>query len=284
MTTNKLLAKSIKGDIKAFHKLFNPFKEELKSFLYRLTTDRYLIEDLYHDTFIRSFDKIQTFKGDSSLKTWIFKISYNLTIDYLRKQNRWAIDHADKSRSFAYSIPGMPAIFEKMNKEAKLGAFEIREHIDFCFTCMGRVLEIEKQVTLILKDIYHFTIKEIAVILDFSPHNIKRLLAAARKTLNEIFEQRCALINKNGVCHQCSELSNWFNGAQKTKEAIVQLNLEKEKHSKKHLFKLRTVLIENINPLNSSGTDLHHLFMDITRVVEGEIKTSEFFKFKERDL
>lgn len=48
--------------------------------------DRNLAEDLCHDIFIRIFTKINSFSGKSSLSTWIFSITRNYCIDYLRKK------------------------------------------------------------------------------------------------------------------------------------------------------------------------------------------------------
>lgn len=67
-----LLDQATRGDIKAFHQLYAPFQRSLKSYLYRLTASRTDAEDLTHDTFVRAFDKLVSFKGKSSLKTWVF--------------------------------------------------------------------------------------------------------------------------------------------------------------------------------------------------------------------
>jgi len=107
------------------------------------------------------------------------------------------------------------------------GEYEIREHIDFCFTCIAKTIEIEKQVAIILKDIYQFEVKEIALILKYSSSNIKKLLLKGRKTLTTIFDKKCALVNKNGACHQCSELNGVFNRKQNQKEELLKLKLVK---------------------------------------------------------
>ena len=49
------------GDIKTFNELFQPYGSSLKSYLYRLLTNREDVEDSYHNTFIKAFEKIGTF-------------------------------------------------------------------------------------------------------------------------------------------------------------------------------------------------------------------------------
>ena len=67
----------------------------------------------------------------------------------------------------------------------------MKEHIDYCFTCMSKTLPIENQVALILKDIYDFQIKEICLILGKTEGVVKHLLNDARNIMTGIFENRC---------------------------------------------------------------------------------------------
>lgn len=284
MQSENELEKAMKGDINAFHSLFDVFKPELKSFLFRLLSDRNLVEDFYHDIFIKAFNKIKSYKGNSSFKTWCFSIASNLCLDYLRKQKRWSPENKENTKKIAESTPEIHQAFMKYVSTASNGEYEIREHIDFCFTCMAKTIEIEKQLSIILKDIYQFEVKEIAVILNYSTSNIKKLLLEGRKTLTTIFEKKCALVNKNGVCHQCSELNGVFNRKQNQKEELLKIKLvkEAEKGNKEDLYSLRTELVRNIDPLNSNGTNLHELLMDVAKYTAGEIKESPFFKLKIR--
>lgn len=279
MNENHELAKAMKGDINAFHALFNDFKPELKSFLYRLLTDRNLVDDFYHDTFIKAFDKIQTYQGKSSFKTWCFSIASNLSIDYLRKKKRWSVQNNEKSKALAINTPSVGPAFMNCHSTSANGSFEIREHIDFCFTCMSKTLEIEKQIAVILKDIYHFEVKEIAIIMDYSVANIKKLLLEGRKTLTTIFDKKCALVNKNGTCHQCSELNGYFNKSQNQQAELMKIKMAKnlKKGNKDDLYKMRVELVQAIDPLNANGANLHEIFMDVTRVAEKEIEKSPFF-------
>jgi len=92
MKKEDILELAITGDINAFQTLFVEFQNQLKSYLYRLITDRNDVEDLTHDTFIKAFTNISTFKQDASLKTWVFRIATNLAYDHLRKLRRWKAD------------------------------------------------------------------------------------------------------------------------------------------------------------------------------------------------
>ena len=277
MEREDILQSAISGDISAFQILFSEFQNQLKSYLYRLLTDRNDVDDLTHDTFIKAFSKISTFNQDSSLKTWVFKIATNLAYDHLRKLKRWQADAQDRGADLAIGSEEVRRAFWTVHDTSNAGAYEMKEHIDFCFTCTSKTLPIENQVALILKDMYDFQIKEIGLILGKTEGVIKHLLNDARNIMTDIFENRCALINKNGVCHQCSHLNEIFNPKQDQQEQLMKLELVKasKKYNREELFALRTVLVKAIDPLHASGTDLHEAIMKCVRTAIGE--ESDFF-------
>ena len=276
-TNSQVLKNALNGDINAFQTLFAEFQNQLKSYLYRLLTDRNDTEDLVHDTFIKSFDKISTFKGNSSLKTWVFQIATNLAYDHLKKYKRWQTDAQEKSRVLASGNADIQKAFLFIKSNATSGAYEIKEHIDFCFTCISKTLLIENQVALILKDIYDFSVNDICLILAKSKGVVKHLLINARKTMTTVFENRCALINKNGVCHQCSELNGFFNPKKNQQEELMKVDLVKasKTFNREELYNLRTTLVREIDPLRSNGTDIQDIIMKCTRVAIGELEKLE---------
>jgi RNA polymerase sigma-70 factor (ECF subfamily) len=272
MEREEVLKFAMAGDINAFQTLFAEFQNQLKSYLYRLLTDRNDVEDLAHDTFIKAFTKISTFNQDSSLKTWVFKIATNLAYDHLRKFKRWQVDAQDRGADLAIGSEQIRQAFWKVHDTSNAGAYEMREHIDFCFTCISKTLPIENQVALILKNIYDFQINEICVILGKTEGVIKHLLNNARNIMTDIFEHRCALINKNGVCHQCSHINEIFNPKHNQQEQLMKLDLVKgsKKYNREGLFTLRTILVKAIDPLQASGTDLHESIMNCVKTAIGE--------------
>src|ERR1700761_6822859 len=259
MKRDDILKTAIEGDINAFQTLFAEFQPQLKPYLYRLLADRNDVDDLTHDTFIRAFSKIATFNQESSLKTWVFKIATNLAYDHLRKLKRWQSDAQDQGANLARGSDEIKQAFRIINQSSNAGVYEMKEHIDYCFTCISKTLPIENQVVLILKDIYDFQVREICLILDKTEGVIKHLLNDARTTMTDIFDHRCALINKEGVCHQCSHINEIFNPKQDQQEALMKLELVKasKKYNREELFALRALLVKAIDPLHASGTDFH---------------------------
>jgi RNA polymerase sigma-70 factor, ECF subfamily len=135
------------------------------------------------------FDKISTFKSTSSFKTWVFTIATNLAYDSIKKRNRWSADAQDKSKAFAISNESIGRAFHIVNNAGGENTYDLKEHIDFCFTCIAKSLPIENQIALILKDVYDFSVNDICLILEKTEGIIKHLLIDARKTMTEIFDQ-----------------------------------------------------------------------------------------------
>ncbi len=141
--------------------------------------------------------------------------------------------------------------------------YDIKNISTLALRALQKNLPIEKQVAVMLKDIYDFSVSEIQVILNKSQGSVKYLLQEGRSIMTEIFNHRCALVNKNGVCHQCSELNAWFNPKQNQQQALMNIELNKQSDfvDRKRLFKIRAELVKAIDPLKSKGTNLQELLL-----------------------
>lgn len=249
--------------INQLHAEFENYRDQLKSYILRITASVADAEDIVQDTFLKAAEKIESYRGESSLKTWIFTIASNLAKDNLRAQRRWTEDVTDLSREAALKNPQFFAEAMAIRTSSPQGDFEIREHITFCFTCIAKSLPLEQQIAILLKEVYEFKVLEIAEILNITEAMAKYYLHAGRSKMIQIFEGRCALINKEGICHQCSELNGIFNPKQNTQQEIMQLELAKQAESgdKEHLFDLRMQIVKQIDPFHSAAAELqlHHL-------------------------
>ncbi|WP_041952302.1 RNA polymerase sigma factor [Spirosoma spitsbergense] len=275
MEQEEELKNALSGDINAFQRLFSAFQSPLKSYLYRLTASRNDAEDLTHDTFIRAYDKLGTFNGESSLKTWVFQIATNLSYNQLNRQKRWTPDVSELAKEL---VGNNESVFNRIMHVWETSTdtrYDMREHIDTCFTCIAKNLSIENQIALMLKDVYDFSVVEIGQILGKREGVVKYLLQDARKTMVTIFDDRCALVSKRGVCHQCSELNGWFNPKENQQEALMKLDLVKgsKKFDRQELYHLRTTLVKAIDPLRSEGAGLQELLLECNRMAMGEISS-----------
>ena len=251
MTTDKLVTE------------FETFRGELKSFILRITASIQDTEDILQDTFIKAHSKIHTFKGESSLKTWVFSIASNLARDLLRSKHRWPENVTDICKDAALSNPQFFHEAMHIRETSPQGKFEIKEHIAFCFTCVSKSLPLEQHLSLLLKEVYSFKVKEIAQIMDQTEAMVKYYLHVARSKMIDVFDHRCSLINKQGICYQCTELNGIFNPKQKEQEELAKIEMAKDakNKNKEELFDLRMKILQELDPFESRAAELqlHHL-------------------------
>ncbi|MDB5284919.1 MAG: polymerase, sigma-24 subunit, subfamily [Bacteroidota bacterium] len=249
--------------IELFTREFESIRAQLKSYLLRITASIADAEDIVQDTYIKALEKLNTFRGESSLKTWLFTIASNLAKDNLRAQKRWVENVTDITKQAALSNRQFFEEAMNIRMTSPQGQFEVKEHIAFCFTCISKSLPLEQQLCVFLKEVYDFKVSEISTILDTNEAMVKYYLHTGRSKMISIFDGRCALINKEGVCHQCSELNGIFNPKQNTQEEIMKIELAKEagKGNKEQLFDLRMAILKEIDPFQSKAGELqlHHL-------------------------
>lgn len=254
---------------------FESFRGQLKSYLLRMTASVHDTEDIVQETYIKAHQKLDTFKGESSLKTWVFAIASNLARDYLKSKKRWTENTTDICKAAALRNEQFFQEAMQIRQTSPQGHFEIKEHIAFCFTCVSKSLPLEHQLTLLLKEVYDFKVKDIAAILRQTEAMVKYYLHTARSKMIEVFDHRCSLINKKGVCHQCTELNGIFNPKQNAEEEKVKIQMVKDAKNKdkETLLDLRMKILRELDPFESPAAELqlHHLEHN-RRVMEDYLK------------
>lgn len=193
------------GDRRAFEALFVPHVGTLRGLLRRMVGPDEEVEDLAQQSLLKAFESIESFRGDSKASTWLCAIGTRLAIDHLRARKRW--------RARAQTIFAAHCL-ENAEAGAAVGAalsqpdfeYDVREHIGYCFTCVGRTLPPDEQAALILRDVLGLTNKEAADAMKLSRSVLRHKLTDARKKMNVVYEDLCALVNKEGACWQCAGL------------------------------------------------------------------------------
>jgi RNA polymerase sigma-70 factor (ECF subfamily) len=199
---DQLVERARGGDREALGSLLEPWRKPLYAYIYRMVTRREDAEDLLQETLLRAVDQVSRFRGESRFKSWLFGIATNVSLDHLRTRKRWRVETQLEGEARARANPERMAQVAAMMAKPDF-AFEIREHIAFCFSCLARSLEPEEQAAIFLKEVAGFSSQEGASILGCSEPQFRHRLSAARRTMIEAYEGMCQLINKTGACWQC---------------------------------------------------------------------------------
>lgn len=82
----EIIERCKRGDLGAFNELIKKYEKQVYNFAYRLTGNYDDANDVAQDAFLRVFNAIQSFRGDSSFSTWLFRITTNVFLDERKKR------------------------------------------------------------------------------------------------------------------------------------------------------------------------------------------------------
>jgi RNA polymerase sigma-70 factor, ECF subfamily len=88
VTDAQLIADILRGDAIAERKLYDAHVDRIYRLAWRMSGDETLARDFTQDTFIRAFDRLADFRGDSSLATWLHSIGTSVILNGLKKVKR----------------------------------------------------------------------------------------------------------------------------------------------------------------------------------------------------
>jgi RNA polymerase sigma-70 factor (ECF subfamily) len=203
---NELLTTARQGGVDALHQLFALHEKDLFRLLYRMLGHRADAEDLLQECWLRGQRAVGSFQGDAvSMRAWWFGIASHLALDCLRVRKRWR----EEAQLIAeQETDSSPVALERLAATVSEPDFryEVKEHIAFCFTCIGRTLEPTEQAALLLCEVFDFSNVEAARILQLSEPVFRHRLSSARQSMTQSFQGLCQLINKTGRCYQCVTL------------------------------------------------------------------------------
>jgi RNA polymerase sigma-70 factor (ECF subfamily) len=267
----ELVALAASGDEDAFAQLVARYQAAIKSYLYRLTACREDAEDLVQEVWIAVFTRLATLTERMEVRTWLFAITTDLAMGEPRVKARWPVEAQAKAKTQVASEPEVDDLLHRTHWESPRARYEMREHIDFCFTCIMKTLPLDEHIAFMLCDLYDLTAAEAAEVLGGSAADIDAAVRQARSTMAHIFEQRCGLIRQQGVCHLCAEFNSIFNPHQSEPQELARLDLVRaaQESEPPDLFALRTSLVRSIDPLNAAGTNLHEVLMRVVRQASG---------------
>ena len=89
MDERELIARVRRGDAVAERELYEAHVDRVYRLAYRMAGDDVLAQDITQDTFIRAFDRIQDFRGESTFSTWLHAIGNSVALNTLRKVKRF---------------------------------------------------------------------------------------------------------------------------------------------------------------------------------------------------
>ncbi len=188
-TDEDLVIKIKNGDQDAFEQLVHRYEGKIYSVAYRFMGNHADAGDLAQDTFIRMYQALPGFRGDSSFATWLYRIAANACRDELRKKQRRR--NVSMDEMIEASPANIPTAASEYSPEEAVQRQEIRHQVQ---ECLNRLSD-DHRLILVLREIQGLSYEEIAGLLDCSLGTVKSRISRARNALKERLKEQGELLN-----------------------------------------------------------------------------------------
>ena len=173
-----IVRKVLQGDVNAFEKLVTEYEKAVYAIAQRMTGNAEDAADMTQETFIKAYNSLSSFRGDSKFSVWLYRIANNVCLDFLRSKNRrptvslsaedddgeeTQLDIADESQS------------PELLLESSLTRDAVRRGLDS--------LPPDYKQILLLREIQGLSYEEIAAALGIESGTVKSRIFRARKRL-----------------------------------------------------------------------------------------------------
>jgi len=174
---DELVKAARQGEFVAFEELVFRHRDRIYARVFSMTRHEADAVDLSQDAWIKGWQRLAQFQGESSFTTWMTRIAINLCLDHLRKQKRHRLDSIEEMDAESGGVERqMPVVAE--NPTAGLERAELRRKID---GALGQ-LTVEHRTVLVLHEFEDMEYKEIAKTIGCSLGTVmSRLFYARRK-------------------------------------------------------------------------------------------------------
>jgi RNA polymerase sigma-70 factor (ECF subfamily) len=167
-----------KGDMAAFEELVARHRDKIYARAYSMVRNEEEAVDLSQEAWVKGWQRLVQFQGESSFGTWMTRIVINLCLDHLRKQKRQRSESIDAMDEDSGGVERqLPVV--TVNPTAGLERHELRQRID---RAMGQ-LSHEHRTVLVLHEFEEMEYKEIAKTMGCSIGTVMSRLFYARRKL-----------------------------------------------------------------------------------------------------
>ncbi len=174
------------GDDPAFDYLVEKYRRPMVSFMYRMTHNQAVSEELAQEVFLRVYRSRQSYEASAKFTTWLYRIATNLAVNHARDtkherpENTVNIDEPDMETGMTVDVPdtGLNAEQTILRRE-RLAA--IRHQVE--------ALPERQRLAVLMHKYQNMDYKQIAAVLKLSESATKSLLFRAYETLRETLKQ-----------------------------------------------------------------------------------------------
>lgn len=183
--SNEFIQRLKKGNESAFSELLDEFQQKVFHTCLSFVPNKEDAEDIAQEVFLEVYRSINKFKGNSKLSTWIYKISTNKCLEFIRKKN------TKKRFAFLQSISGNEVPMDKTNFFTEFNhpgiLLENKERTETIYLAINSLPE-SQRVVFTLAKLDGKSYQEIAEITGKSISSVESIMFRAKKNLQKKLE------------------------------------------------------------------------------------------------
>ena len=176
-----LLRRACKGDVQAFEELMQSHESRIYAIALRMMGNREDAQDCAQEAMVRIYRAMGSFKGQSALATWIYRITMNTCLDELRRRKARKVTSLDSLVDNGWSPTDTGDTPEEHG---------LRVEKQNALNQAIQSLPDDMRAAIILRDVKGYSYDEIASILDANVGTIKSRISRGREKLREILSKQ----------------------------------------------------------------------------------------------
>jgi RNA polymerase sigma-70 factor (ECF subfamily) len=173
------------GDTRAFDELVRKYTPKLYGLVYNMTSNREDTSDLLQEIFAKAYRALKRFQGKSSFYTWIYSISVNMTLNFLKKRGRYAKVSLDDVDSGIHNDPDFIKI-TTANRDTlrEVNIHELQKRLNEALMKLSE----DHRTVVTMYDVQGLQHNEISKILGVSEGTVRSRLFYAHRLLQSLLE------------------------------------------------------------------------------------------------
>lgn len=182
----ELVDKVLKGNQAAFSILVKKYERLVYHIVNRIVLDNEVTKDVCQEVFIKVYQKLEDFKFNAKLSTWIATIAYRKALNHIKMAKSKKPVNVDE-------LVGFEPASELLTPQQALEATDTIDYVHKLLEC----LPIQYKVVLTLYHLNEFNYKEIYEITGWPEGTVKNYLFRARNLLKDLIKKNSAEVNVN---------------------------------------------------------------------------------------
>ena len=191
-----LVDEILKGKKESLNSLIQKHQPYLYNIAWKMIGNPMQAEDLTQEAMIKIISSLSSFKGESSFRTWAYRIVWNHFLNEKKKTNSIFPDNFDDLENALDNAPSFDISFEEQEVKKE----EIKEVRLQCLSGMLLCLSKEQRLVYIMGDIFDADHNIGSEIMGVSKDTYRKKLSRARNDLHNFMQNKCGLVDKSNPC------------------------------------------------------------------------------------